>query len=224
MGSLLGVDEAGRGPVMGPLIVAGFKLDSELAETRLEELRVRDSKKCTPQRRERLGVELRKMGQYYIKTVSAKEIDEYRKRMTLNRLEGELFAEVINQLVPDENTTIIVDAADSNADRFGGYIKAKVKTGKIISKHKADDNYLIVAAASILAKTERDAQVKRIGEELNMNIGSGYPADPITVNFLEKWIKEKGDLPPNTRHSWNTSKKLLEKHRRPIKTLDQFCE
>ena len=123
MGSLLGVDEAGRGPVLGPLVVAGFKLSSETQNRLLEELRVRDSKKCTPKRRETLALELRKLGKYTIRIVTASEIDEYRQSMTLNKLEGQLFAEVINRLSPDKETTIIVDAADANEDRFKKYIE-----------------------------------------------------------------------------------------------------
>jgi ribonuclease HII len=212
MSSIIGVDEAGRGPVLGPLVVAGFKLDSEEQEQYLIEIRVRDSKKCTRSRRERLAVDIRKLGKYSIKTYSAHEIDEYRKTNTLNRLEGELFAEVINTLSPDEDTTSFKKHIESNL----------IKNLNIISKHKADENHLVVAAASILAKTVRDFLIDEIGKELNAEIGSGYPADPITRNFLEKWIKEKGDLPPHTRLSWNTAKKLLNNHNKPVRTLDQF--
>ncbi len=223
MGSLIGVDEAGRGPVIGPLVVAGFRLETTEEEKILEGLKIRDSKKCTRQRRERLAVELRRIGKYTIKTFSASEIDENRKIKTLNKIEGELFAEVINQLDPEDDTTVIVDSADANENSFKDYIEEKLmKQPKIISKHKADENYLVVAAASILAKIERDNQIDKIAKELRTDIGSGYPADPITRQFLEKWLNDKGDLPPYTRRSWNTAKKLIINFKRPIKTLDQF--
>jgi ribonuclease HII len=223
MGSIIGVDEAGRGPVMGPLVVAGFRLETEEEEKILENLKVCDSKKCTRRRRERLAIEIRRIGKYSIKTFSALEIDETRKVKTLNKIEGELFAEVINQLDPEDDTTVIVDSADANENSFKKYITEKLrKQPKIISIHKADEKYLVVAAASILAKTERDYLIDNIAKELKSEIGSGYPADPITRNFLEKWINDKGDLPPYTRRSWNTAKKLIDNFKKPIKTLDQY--
>lgn len=225
MGSIIGVDEAGRGPVMGPLVVAGFKLDSEEQVKILKKLNVRDSKKCTPQRRERLADELKKIGHFAIKACSASEIDEIRKNKTLNKLEGELFGDVINSLSPNTESTIYVDSADANEESFKKYIESELKTeAKIISKHKADEIYLVVSAASILAKTTRDASVREIELELNSEIGSGYPADPITRKFLEKWIKDKGDLPPHTRRSWNTAIKMMRDIKNPVKTLDDFIE
>jgi ribonuclease HII len=225
MGSIIGVDEAGRGPVIGPLIVAGFKLDFEEQVKILEKLKVRDSKKCTPIRRERLAVELKKIGHSAIKSCSASEIDKIRKNKTLNKLEGELFGKVINSLSPNNESTIFVDSADANEETFKKYIESELKTeAKIISKHKADEIYLIVSAASILAKTTRDARVREIELELNAEIGSGYPADPITRKFLEKWIKDKGDLPPYTRRSWNTAIKMMRNMKTPVKTLDDFID
>jgi len=223
MSNLIGVDEAGRGPVIGPLVVAGFKLSSPDKNRLLEELRVKDSKRLSPKRREYLSQEIVKIGEFRVKIVTAAEIDKGRLHKTLNVMEGEYFSEVINQLAPDEHSTIIVDSADANENTFKNYIEANVPVcDKIISMHKADDIHLVVAAASIIAKTMRDSEVVKIGKELNSEIGSGYPADPITRNFLEKWIKEKGDLPPHTRRSWNTAKKLINDHRTPIKALDQF--
>ncbi len=222
MGSLIGVDEAGRGPVIGPLVVAGFKISSEDHNGLLKMLGVRDSKKCSPKRREWLAKEIKKLGEYSVKIISADEIDQRRKEQNLNQLEGDEFGEVINRLNPDDDTTIIVDAADANEERFKNYLEKSVKKGHIISKHKADEDYLVVAAASILAKTERDDQVRIIAKELNAEIGSGYPADPITIKFLENWIREKRDLPPHTRRSWKTSEKLLKRLFGSNRTLDEF--
>lgn len=223
MGSIIGIDEAGRGPVLGPMVIAGVRLPSETESEQLRILGVRDSKKCTPKRREYLSFEVRKRHEFSIKSISAEQIDDDRKKQTLNELEGEWFAEVINRLKPDFDTTIIVDSADANELTFKRYIESKIDIKcKIISKHKADEQYPVVAAASIVAKVERDAQVKRIANELNVELGSGYPTDPITIHFLEKWIKEKGNLPPHTRHSWKTAQRLLDDHQKPIKKLDEF--
>jgi ribonuclease HII len=225
MGNIIGVDEAGRGPVLGPLVVAGVKLESIDQEVLFKELGVRDSKKCTPKRREQLAVEIKKIGKFCIKSISAEEIDQQRSMMTLNKLEGELFAEVINTLNPNEHSTVFVDSADANEESFKNYVESNLNNKpKIISKHKADEIYLTVAAASILAKTQRDAEIERIGQELCANIGSGYPADPVTIAFLEKWIKDKRDFPPYTRKSWNTAKRLMKDIKTPIKTLDDFTD
>jgi ribonuclease HII len=223
MSILIGVDEAGRGPVLGPLVVAGVKLDSEAQNAELTKLGVRDSKQVTPKRRQWLSDELKKKFKFSLKVKPAKLIDEQRKKSTLNKLEGTWFAEVISDLHPDENTVIYVDSADVSEERFAQYIKSDLTSHPtIISKHKADENYPIVAAASILAKVERDSQIEKIQSELNAELGSGYPSDPITIQFLENWIKEKGNLPPYTRHSWKTAHRLLNKYKTPVKTLDKF--
>jgi ribonuclease HII len=223
MGTLIGVDEAGRGPVIGPMVIAGFKLESDAQNKEILELGVRDSKKIAPKKRTWLAYELQKKYTFKLKVISAVEIDKQREHKTLNELEGSWFADVINRLDPDVDTTIFVDSADANENTFKRYIESKIDVKcNIISKHKADEDYPVVAAASILAKTERDSLVKTIATELNAEVGSGYPSDPITIKFLEKWIKEKGDLPPHTRHSWKTAHRLLEANRRPLKSLDDF--
>lgn len=225
MGSFIGVDEAGRGPVIGPMVIAGVKLDLESDNQKLRDWGVRDSKKCTPKRRARLSDQLRKEFKFAIKIVTAAEIDECRKTKTLNELEGECFSEVVIQLSPDDETTVIVDSADANEETFKKYIAVNMPVNcEIISIHKADENYPVVAAASIIAKFERDSQVEDIARDLNVELGSGYPSDSITVKFLEKWIKEKGDLPPHTRHSWKTAQRLLKKILHPVKTLDQYID
>ena len=94
----------------------------------------------------------------------------------------------------------------------------------IISKHKADEKYPVVSAASILAKTRRDEEIQKIAQQLekklNLPLGSGYPADPITQKFMKTWLLRYGKLPPHTRHSWKTSKNLLRE--RNNKKLDEF--
>ena len=225
MGSQIGVDEAGRGPVMGPLVIAAVKLGSEEENQQLISWGVRDSKRLTPGRRQELRKKICGKFVFSIKIITAEEIDEFRKTRTLNKLEGDLFGEVINTLSPEDSVTVFVDSADANEKTFKGYVEAQLNSRcTVISEHKADDNYPIVGAASILAKTERDNIVVKIARELNAEVGSGYPSDPVTVNFLEKWIKEKGVLPPHTRHSWKTAQRLLESIKKPNQTLDSFYD
>jgi ribonuclease HII len=203
---ICGVDEAGRGPVIGPMVVAGLLLESE---SQLDGLNVRDSKKCTPKRRGILASQLNEMAKAEVIVVPAADIDTLRERMTMNQIETRLFATIIEKLHPK---IAYVDSADVDEARFGRDIKSELDFDvKIISKHGADDNYPIVSAASIIAKTKRDAEIEIIKEEMGENIGSGYPSDPTTIKFLERWIAENGEPPPYTRHSWKTTQRIMDK-------------
>lgn len=217
---ICGVDEAGRGPVIGPLVVAGvlFKDDQDLIK-----LKVRDSKKITAKRREYLADKIKQIvADYEVLVIPAKDIDDMRKVMTLNEIEVNAFARVIKKLKPD---ICYVDSADVNEKRFADDILANLSFKiDIISKHKADDVYPIVSAASIIAKTRRDEEVTKIAEQLekklNLPMGSGYPADPITQKFLSKWLDKYKNLPPQVRRSWKTTSNLLRQ--KSMKKLDDF--
>ena len=217
---ICGADEAGRGPVVGPLVIAGVTFENDLE---LIENNVRDSKKITPKRREILSKRIKESAvNYEITLISASDIDHMRKVMTLNEIEVNAFSKIIEKLKPD---ICYVDAADVNDERFGKNILSRLSfKPEIISKHKADDIYPVVGAASILAKTKRDEEVQMIAQELekklDMPLGSGYPADPVTQKFLRKWVKTFGKLPPYTRHSWKTAQNLLKESK--IKKLDEF--
>jgi ribonuclease HII len=207
---ICGADEAGRGPVIGPLVVAGVTFRDE---TKLLDMNVRDSKKITPKRREFLANQIKKLAvKYEILVISAKDIDDMRKVMTLNEIEVNAFTSVIKKLKPE---VCYVDSADVNEERFGKDISANLtfKT-EIISKHKADDIYPIVGAASILAKTKRDEEVRiisqKLQEKLNIPVGSGYPADPVTQKFLKTWLDKYGKFPIYVRYSWKTAQNLLK--------------
>ena len=217
---ICGVDEAGKGPVFGPLVIVGalFEDDSELIK-----LNVRDSKKITPKRRMVLADIIKKIAvNYEVLVISASDIDDMRRVMTLNEIEVNAFRKVIGKLKPD---VCYVDAADVNEKRFAKNILSNMSFyPKIISKHKADDTYLVVGAASILAKTTRDEVVRKIADDLekklNLSLGSGYPADPITKKFLKTWVETYGKLPPHVRHSWKTAQNLMKECK--MKTLDDY--
>ncbi len=212
---ICGVDEAGRGPVIGPMVVAGLALDSE---SELDGLNVRDSKKCTPKRRESLALKLYRIAKTEVIIIPAEDIDAMREVMTMNQIETKLFASILDKLRPD---TAYVDSADVNEERFGRDIRSELGFElEIISKHGADELFPIVSAASIIAKTTRDCEVEKIKKELGTELGSGYPSDEITIRFLEKWIVEHGELPPHTRRSWKTAQRMLESTR--TKKIDDF--
>lgn len=209
-----------KGPVIGPLVVAGavFNNDSQLVEHR-----IRDSKKIAPKRRRMLAKMIKEIAlNYEVLVIPAKDIDDMRKVMTLNEIEVNAFIKVVKKLRPE---LVYVDSADVNEERFAQDILSGLSfKPEIISKHKADDIYPIVGAASILAKTRRDEEVRDIELELrkklNLPLGSGYPADPVTKRFLSIWVERFGKLPPYTRHSWKTAQKLIEE--KFTKKLDDF--
>ncbi|MFQ6129161.1 MAG: ribonuclease HII [Thermoplasmata archaeon] len=204
MTRICGVDEAGRGPVMGPLIVAGVLVVDDI---HLREMQVRDSKKLSKKRREELSKEILVAAECDFQVVPAEDIDEMRKLMTINELEAKIFASILEKLRPD---VAYLDSADTNCEAFESLVRKELDFDlEIVCRHKADELFPVVSAASIIAKEKREEEVRRISRELGENIGSGYPADPITVEFMQRWISEKGDLPPNTRRSWETARRML---------------
>lgn len=80
---------------------------------------------------------------------------------------------------------------------------------KVIGRHGADDMFPVVSAASIVAKVTRDRMLAEISEEFGVSIGSGYPSDAETMDFIEKWIKRYGVSPKHTRNSWEPVKRML---------------
>ena len=202
---ICGVDEAGRGPVIGPLVVCGITIGND---DLLRKLGVRDSKKLSRSKRENLSGQIEKViGGLEIVEISASEIDILREEMTLNRLETKVFASIIKKLAP---RVAYVDAVDVDEERFAEDIRKEIDSPvDIISKHGADDTYPVVSAASILAKVRRDEQVRKIESEIGEPIGSGYASDPNTIRFLESWLERYDSLPPHTRKSWDTSSRLV---------------
>ena len=205
-----GIDEAGKGPVLGPMCVAGVLMD-DAANGALLNLGVKDSKQLVPKKREVLAVDIKNIAnKYFVLEVSASQIDGLRKVMTMNEIMVVCYAKVLEELRPDH---AFVDAADVIAPRFGENIKKKyTREITITSEHEADVRYPIVSAASILAKVQRDMLVKELGEKIGANIGSGYPSDTKTIHFLENWVKEHGSLPDFARSSWETSRRILGKY------------
>ncbi len=217
---IAGIDEAGKGPVLGPMCVAGVMMDEKKLDA-LSKIGVKDSKQLTAKKREALAVEIKKLAdKYFILEVSPTQIDELRKIMTMNEIMVVCYAKVLAELKPDR---AFVDAADVIAARFGENIKKKYcHEIEIISEHEADEKYPIVSAASILAKVQRDALVKALEKNVGVEIGSGYPADPKTIKFLETWIREHGTLPDFARSSWKTSKKMVEKINISQKKISEY--
>jgi ribonuclease HII len=204
----IGIDEAGKGPVIGSMFVAGV-----LHFPGLEELGVKDSKCLSPARREYLADRIEEATEVHVVEMTASAIDERRKRHTMNEILVECFSDVIWYFQPDR---AIVDAADVKPERFAANLRASYEEAgggaiEIVSEFKADAHYPLVSAASIVAKAHRDRSIRALGVELGVELGSGYPSDPRTVRFLRELLKEYEfeDIPPYVRKSWKTVQLLF---------------
>lgn len=209
---IAGVDDAGRGPIIGPLVVAGISVDEEVAKT-LFGMGVRDSKMLTPETRTQLASRIRQVAhKVSVVEVQPKEIDDVvthgRRLRRLNYLEAKLMAQVLNDLSPDQ---AYVDASDVNEQRYAESIaellKPELKHIGIVSRHHADRTYPVVSAASIIAKVRRDEAVHSLKSEYG-DFGSGYISDPRTIEFLKQWRRSHAEYPSIVRLSWKTIKDI----------------
>ncbi len=208
----LGLDEAGRGPVLGPMVVAGIVIP-EKKEKIIERMGVKDSKRVTPKRRAVLYRKLTKMFEYETVEISAKDIDILRaKGVNLNQIEKLAMMRIMAKLKADR---IIIDSLDIKEGRLEEEMQNFVgENSEVIAEHKADDKYLVVGAASIIAKTRRDELIDQINKEYikstgdKNGIGSGYPSDPKTKNFLKNYRYD--EMPDFVRRSWGTVQRIKE--------------
>jgi len=212
---IAGIDEAGKGPVIGPMCVGGVLIEEGRINT-LKNLGVVDSKKLTPRKREMLALQIEKYAlKVFVLEITPQQIDELRRLMTMNDIMVRAFSRVLDELHPD---IAFVDAADVNEERFGKRLlleyekKHPEKTGcmSVISKHQADATYPVVSAASIVAKVRRDSLIEDLKKEIGIDFGSGYPSDPKTKQFLQDWFREHGKLPDIVRHSWKTAENVIK--------------
>lgn len=201
-----GVDDAGRGSVLGPLVIAGISIERSKIK-HLVEIGVKDSKQLSPKSRENLYDKILSLVDgHYVAKIPPSTIDKSVSKNLLNQLEANYMAKVIKKLGASSS---YVDSCDVNPKRFGMNISNLAKTGKIISSHHADRKYPVVSAASIIAKVNRDRAIEKLRK--NHDLGSGYPSDSKTMNFIKEWISKNGDVPVFVRKSWKPVKILLGK-------------
>jgi len=198
-----GIDEAGRGSVMGPLVVGSVYCESD---EELLNIGVKDSKKLTPKTREKMFELISDSFRTHTVIATAEDIDSKRKTMTLNVIELEMFIKAASHT---QLSAVYADCPDVNESGFSRDMSSQIKNVKIVAKHKADDIYPVVSAASIIAKVTRDRMIEDIQKEFRTDIGSGYPSDVVTMRFIEKWIKENGTPPKHTRCSWEPVRQLM---------------
>ena len=214
---ICGIDEAGRGPVIGPLVTCGVVIDQK-DEKKLAALGVKDSKLILPKKREELFDKIIKIvKKYEIVVLSPHDIDSalMDPDTNLNWLEADTTAEIINKLTPEK---VIVDCPSNNIEEYREYIRKKLNVDcELIAEHKADLNHLVVGAASILAKVTRDRAIEDIKKKVGQDTGSGYPSDPATKAFISENYNKHPDI---FRKTWQSYKDVVT--RKQQKGLDEF--
>jgi ribonuclease HII len=200
---LIGADEAGKGPVLGPMVAAAVRAPADAIPESVD-----DSKRLAPARRTELADRLRSDAavDVGVAVVTPARIDE--PGTDMNSLTVAAQVEAI-ATVADDADSVVVDAGDVDADRFGRKVGAGVDAAlSVRSEHRADERYPHVAAASIVAKVNRDARIEALSDAYG-EVGSGYPSDERTRRFLAEYVRENGELPACARVSWSTCDDVL---------------
>ncbi len=213
---ICGVDEAGKGSVLGPMVVAAVGAPSDDVFFDLE---VKDSKLLSSEKREHVFKLIGKRCSIATVIISAEEIDARRKEMSLNACVARAHAAVICRLQP---AIAYVDACDVNPERYARMVKENLEgiVCRIVSEHHADRTYKIVSAASIVAKVVRDREIRQFFQTYG-DIGSGYPSDPATIAFLSSYIKTHHQPPACARKSWKTVGNLIANDEQSTLFIDQ---
>jgi ribonuclease HII len=221
-----GVDEAGRGSVLGPLVVAGVSIEESKIPD-LVDLGVKDSKLLPPKKRRFLYSKIKKLAtQVTYQKIPPKEIDKVvfrgERLFRLNYLEAKIMSSILYRLNFDR---AFIDCCDTNQTRFGQLVSDLIaeKRGwlftvgeknplvdQIVSEHHADRNYPVVSAASIVAKVTRDSLIKRL-RKTHGEFGSGYPSDHFTISYLKRQYEISNEFPEFTRLSWITVQRIQGK-------------
>ena len=204
---IIGIDDAARGPLIGPMFLAGVLLDENSLQA-LKKYNIKESKQLIHSTRIQLSKVIEQTSlSYKVVSSSPEEIDKaVNSKMNLNTLEAIKMAEIINFLNDKkQKTKVIVDCPSVNTNKFKYLLTSHIENPENLTikcEHKADENYIEVAAASILAKVAREEAVSKLKSQYG-NIGSGYPSDPYTQEFLKKQgkkLKDSGIF----RKSWAT--------------------
>jgi ribonuclease HII len=212
LNTIAGVDEAGRGSVIGPLVVCAVAINATKISM-LKEIGVRDSKLLSATARDRLYDEIINIvDEYAVCIVEPKVIDAYVNRNALNMLEAKMFAQVIAEVKP---SLAYIDACDINPARFTKVIASSLSSYKLqfttmlSASHKADKRNVLVGAASIIAKVTRDKAIERL-KSIHGDFGSGYPSDAKTIRFINHMLS-KGITLECIRYSWKPVKILMSR-------------
>lgn len=206
---ICGVDEAGRGSLLGPIIVAGISV-SKKSISELVEKGIKDSKLLSPKKRQILfGHVIGLAESICICKIGIEDIDFYVSKNNLNLLEAEAMAITIGGM---DSYKTYVDSCDVNPSRYKRTINSFLKGNntKVISMHHADRLNVVVSGASIIAKVIRDSEISKIRLKYG-DVGSGYPSDKKTMKFVREWFEQNREIPPFARRSWKPAQLILSR-------------
>lgn len=215
----LGIDDAGRGPVVGPMVLAGCLIDEKTAKE-FKKLGIKDSKELTKKRREYFEKIIKEKAETFEVIIAPpKEIESKNSEgIDLNKFEALACAEIINRINKGfEKIKVLIDCPSPSIIKWQDYLKLRIKNLSnldVICEHKADRNHISVSAASVLAKCTREKEMDKIREVYGDEIGSGYTSDSLTQKFLEKnALKFKDDgIFRRTWITWKNAKsKIIQK-------------
>lgn len=206
---IAGIDEAGRGPCLGPMVLAVTSIEKR-NEQKLVEIGVKDSKMLSPkQRSEQFGKIKRAVSEFATVHIEPEELDKLMDWRSLNEIEAMKIGHLLNNL-KQKPEIVFVDAPDVIEGNFTKRIHKYLSFDIAIrSEHKADVNYPIVSSASIIAKVERDKRIEELAKEFGC-LGSGYSHDPLTISFLKRWMESHKALPPFARKAWSTNQRISD--------------
>jgi ribonuclease HII len=191
-----GVDEAGKGPVIGSMFAAAVRAPLDALPDGID-----DSKRLPEARREALADRLRNDDRIEVGVaeIPPSRIDDG----NMNTLTVEAHAMAASEIARPGDAGRC-DAGDVDAGRFADRVADRIDEGvEIDAAHGADGSDPLVGAASIVAKSERERHVEELRDRFG-DLGSGYPSDPTTRAFLRTYFEEHGAFPPPTRRSWST--------------------
>lgn len=205
---LLGIDEAGRGCVIGPLVIAGVLIEKDKLNA-LTKIGVKDSKRLTRRRREELLPAIQALAaRVYSVALPAEALVA-----NLNDMELVTMADIITELKPDE-AYIDIPVNPKGISKYCTALRERLKAHfndkaiKLIGENGADARYPIVGAASIVAKVQRDQAIAALREKYG-DFGWGYPSEPKTQEFLRDYFQGHGKFPNFVRQRWRTVQRLL---------------
>ena len=223
----LGIDEAGRGPVLGPMVYGVCYSPISLKEE-VQNMGLVDSKTTTEQQREDLLQKIHdakdKIG-WIIHVLSPNDISNSmlrRSKYNLNALSHDTAIGMIRKaLEMGVNVKEVYVDTVGPADKYQAKLKDLFPDLDITVAPKADSLYTIVSAASICAKVARDRIVKNWTfnegiDKTDLKYGSGYPSDPDTKSFLANNIDSVFGFPQFVRFSWSTAANILDEKAVPV--------
>lgn len=206
MPAIAGIDEAGRGPLIGDMFMTIIVMKSDGISI-LEKLGVKDSKRLSKSQRAKLFPYII-LNSLIVSSTRAtpQQIDS----KNLNVLEIEMVCKLIKNAVkfyPID--TIYIDAfSEPRKLRRTISLTCNIPENKLIIEYKADSRFLIVSAASIVAKFLRDSHIEML-KKVYGEFGSGYPSDYRTVLWIKQYFKEHRQIPSIVRRSWKTINKMI---------------